>query len=138
MALGGSFSFMRALERAHPDIAKKIKEKSKSGSTFTKLGLAAAAGVAAKETKTNDLKIKKAPSTGNISKAPAATFGKVVSEANKKAEDPKHKATLGLAKAVVSKDKKKATSSGKSLVASAATKKKEKKPLSLGAAAINV
>ena len=119
---------MRALERAHPDIAKKIKEKASGGSAFQRLGLATMIG-AHTPSKVNALKIGK-------TSGPGATFSKVVEEAKKKAADPKHGATTSLAKAVVSKDKDKAKASGKSLVA--ATKKKDKKPVSPGTAAINV
>ena len=130
MASGGRFSFMKALERAHPDIDKKIKEKASGGSAFQRLGLATMIG-AHTPSKVNALKIGK-------TSGPGATFSKVVEEAKKKAEDPKHGATFGLAKAVISKDKDKARASGKSLVAAAATKKKDKKPVSPGTAAINV
>ena len=129
MASGGSFSFMRTLEKAFPDIAKKIKEKASGGSTMQRMSLAAMAGPKT-PSKVDALKIGK-------TSGPGATFSKVVEEAKKQSEDPKRAATTSLVKAVVSKDKKKAESSGKSLIA-AATKKKEKKPLSLGSAAINV
>ena len=130
MALGGRWSFMRALEKIDSKTADSIKEKLKSrGGSFGRL-TSLVAGVPSLS-KINDLKIGK-------TSGPGATFSKVVEEAKKKAEDPKHGATLGLAKAVISKDKDKAKASGKSLVAAAATKKKDKKPVSPGAAAINV
>ena len=130
MALGGRWSFMRALEKIDSKTADSIKEKLKSRSgSFGRL-TSLVAGVPSLS-KINDLKIGK-------TSGPGATFSKVVEEAKKKAEDPKHGATLGLAKAVISKDKDKARASGKSLVAAAATKKKDKKPVSPGAAAINV
>jgi hypothetical protein len=130
MALGGRWSFMRALEKIDSKTADSIKEKLKSRSgSFGRL-TSLVAGVPSLS-KINDLKIGK-------TSGPGATFSKVVEEAKKKAEDPKHGATLGLAKAVISKDKDKAKASGKSLVAAAATKKKDKKPVSPGAAAINV
>ena len=130
MALGGRWSFMRALEKIDSKTADSIKEKLKSRSgSFGRL-TSLVAGVPSLS-KINDLKIGK-------TSGPGATFSKVVEEAKKKAEDPKHGATLGLAKAVISKDKDKAKASGKSLVAAAATKKKDKKPVSPGTAAINV
>ena len=130
MALGGRWSFMRALEKIDSKTADSIKEKLKSRSgSFGRL-TSLVAGVPSLS-KINDLKIGK-------TSGPGATFSKVVEEAKKKAEDPKHGATTSLAKAVVSKDKDKAKASGKSLVAAAATKKKDKKPVSPGTAAINV
>ena len=130
MALGGRWSFMRALEKIDSKTADSIKEKLKSRSgSFGRL-TSLVAGVPSLS-KINDLKIGK-------TSGPGATFSKVVEEAKKKAEDPKHGATLGLAKAVISKDKDKAKASGKSLIAAAATKKKDKKPVSPGTAAINV
>tara|TARA_R100000781_G_scaffold15530_2_gene12841 strand:+ start:1112 stop:1498 length:387 start_codon:yes stop_codon:yes gene_type:complete len=128
MALGGRWSFMRALEKIDSKTADSIKEKlkSKSGS-FGRL-TSLVAGVPSLS-KINDLKIGK-------TSGPGATFSKVVEEAKKKAEDPKHGATASFVKALVSKDKDAGTRSGKSLVA--ALKKKEKKPVSLGSAAINV
>ena len=139
MALGGRWSFMRALEKIDSKTADSIKAKLKArGSTFGRLtsmvsGIKPSSETSsskASSSKANALKIGKTSGPGTI-------FSTVVEEAKKKAEDPTHKSTVDLVKAVVSKDKKKAESSGKSLVA-AATKKKEKKPLSLGSAAINV
>ena len=135
MASGGSFSFMKALERAHPEIAKKIKEKASGGSTSSTGASSGGKSIMSAIDKAGLLKINK-----DTAKAPAqgadATFGRVVSEAKKQAEDPKHKATASFVKALVGKDKDAGTRSGKSIVA--ALKKKEKKPLSLGSAAINV
>ena len=131
MALRGGFSFIRALERAHPGIAKKMKEKAQSGSkgswlggTFGRLSLAAAAFP--DKTKTNDLKINKDKPKASL----ASTVAKKTDEKKENTKQP------SLASVVA--DKKKTKDNKKSFVAAAATKKKAKKPVSPGAAAINV
>ena len=79
MALGGRWSFMRALEKIDSKTADSIKEKLKSRSgSFGRL-TSLVAGVPSLS-KINDLKIGK-------TSGPGATFSKVVEEAKKKAED---------------------------------------------------
>ena len=138
MASGGRFSFMKALERAHPDIAKKIKEKASGGSAFQRLGLATMIG-AHTPSKVNALKINKSktPSIGKTS-GPGSIFSKVIEETKKYKDDDR---AASLVRGVVKKDAKalKDHHTPKSTKAKSPTpKKKEKKPLSLGAAAINV
>jgi hypothetical protein len=117
------FTFMRALERAHPDIAKKIKEKASGRSP----------------SKVDDLKINKSktPSIGKTS-GPGSIFSRVIEETEKYKDDDR---AASLVRGVVKKDAKalKDHHTPKSTKAKSPTpKKKEKKPLSLGAAAINV
>tara|TARA_R100000458_G_C8083946_1_gene117488 strand:- start:92 stop:499 length:408 start_codon:yes stop_codon:yes gene_type:complete len=135
MALGGRWSFMRALEKIDSKTADSIKAKLKArGSTFGRLTSMVPDIKPSSKTsssKANALKIGKTSGPGTI-------FSTVVEEAKKKKEDPSYKPTVDLLQAVVSRDKKKAESSGKSLVASKTAKKKEKKPVNPGTAAINV
>ena len=84
--------------------------------------------------KANDA-ISKLKISGTNKRGPAS-FASVIDQAKKQSEEPKRAATTSLVKGVISKDKEKVQKSGKSLAA--VVKKKDKKPMSLGAAAINV
>ena len=114
----GGFSFRKILE----ELTKVDPKKAQSTA-----GKSVAQGLVGKANDAiSKLKIKKGP----------ASFASVIDQAKKQSEEPKRAATTSLVKGVLSKDKEKVKESGKSLAA--AVKKKDKKPMSLGAATINV